>query len=138
MGAVGYATTIAIVKADETESHPIIQALAERFGLNEDEVEEALDEIKADHYAQVQERKQDGLNQAVEDGVITEEQMLALQEKHQEMWADKEQEKQDHYNEMEAWFEQEGIDHEAVMEYMGGFGHKGGFGMKGHGMRHSQ
>jgi spore cortex formation protein SpoVR/YcgB (stage V sporulation) len=138
MGVVGYATTIAVVKADEAESHPMIQALAERFGLNEDEVEEVLDEIKADHFAQVQERKQDRLIQAVEDGVITEEQMLALQEKHQEMWSERNQERQEHHEEMDAWFESQGIDHEAIMEYMGGFGRKGGFGMKGHGMRHFQ
>jgi hypothetical protein len=99
--------------------------LAEKLGLNEEEVEEALDEIKADKYAQMQQSKEDMLQDAVGDGVITEEQKQALLEKYEDMWVEKKQEWQQHKEEMDAWFEQEGIDHEKLMDYMGGFGRKG-------------
>lgn len=123
LGTVGYATTIAVVRADEESAHPFVQALAERLGLNEEEVEVALDEIKADHFAQMQESKEDWLNQAVEDGVLTEEQKQALQEKYQEMWTERKQEWELHREEMDAWFTEQGIDYEALMQY-GGFGHR--------------
>ncbi len=123
LGAIGYSTTIAVVRADTTSNHPMIQALAERFGLNEDEVEEALDEIRADHFAKMQQAHEDRLNQAVEDGVITEDQKSALMEKHEEMAQEREQNR----DEMRTWFEEQGIDEEALHEYMGGFGRHGKF-----------
>ena len=127
LGSLGYGATIAVVRADEAQGHPMIQALAERFGLNEDEVEEVFDEIRADRFAQMQQAHEDGLNQAVEDGVITQEQKNALLAKHEE----KSQERQQHREEMQAWFEEEGIDHEALKEYMGGFGKHRKFGKMG-------
>lgn len=120
LGAVGYAMTIAVVRADETSSHPIIQVLAERFGLNEEEVKEVFDEVHANHFAQKQTMWEEGLNEAVADGVITEEQKQALLDKKADMKTHKEEYKQ----EMQAWFEKEGIDSEALMQY-GGFGKRG-------------
>ena len=126
LGAVGYGVTVAVAQAKDGESHPMIQMLAEKFGLDEDEVKEAFDEVKAEHFAQMQESKEDKLNQAVDDGVITEEQRQALLEKHQNMWEEKKQERDEHRGEMDAWFEEQGINHEELMEYMGGFGKRGG------------
>lgn len=126
LGAVGYGVTVAVAQAEDGESHPMIQMLAEKFGLDEDEVKEAFDEVKAEHFAQMQESKEDKLNQAVDDGVITEEQRQALLEKHQNMWEEKKQERDEHRGEMDAWFEEQGINHEELMEYMGGFGKHGG------------
>jgi hypothetical protein len=120
LGSIGYGATIAVAQAEDNNSHPMIQILAERFGLNENDVEEVFDEIRADHFAQKQTMLEEGLNEAVADGVITEEQKQALLDKKAEMRTHKEE----HRQEMQAWFEEEGIDHEALMQY-GGFGRKG-------------
>lgn len=125
LGTVGYGVTVAVAQEGDDDRHPFVQMLAEKLGLNEEEVEEALDEIKADKYAQMQQSKEDMLQDAVDDGVITEEQKQALLEKYEDMWVEKKQEWQQHKEEMDAWFEQEGIDHEKLMDYMGGFGRKG-------------
>lgn len=137
LGAVGYGATVAIAQEGDGERHPFVQMLAEKLGLTEDEVEEALDEIKADKYAQLQQSKEDMLQSAVDDGVITEEQRQTLLDKYQEMWTEKKEEWQQHKDEMGAWFEQEGIDHEKLMDYMGGFGRKG-FHKWGTGKTHTQ
>jgi len=133
LGAVGYGATVAVAQEVGDDAHPFVQMLAERLGLDENEVEEALNEIKADKYAQMQERKEDRLLDAVEDGVITEEQRQALMEKHQEMWTERNREREEHREEMDAWFEGEDINHEELMEYMGGFGKHGGFHKQGWG-----
>ncbi|MBU0569393.1 hypothetical protein KKB40_01260 [Patescibacteria group bacterium] len=128
IGAIGYGTTVAIVRASEEQSHPMVQVLAEKFGLNEDEVRDAFDEVRADHFAQMQTRREERLNQAVEDGVISESQKQVLLERREEMKANREQ----HREEMQVWFAEQGIDHEALMQYMGGFKKHGRFGgMKG-------
>ena len=110
---------------DENTYPPFIQSLVDRFDLNEDEVETFFDEHKALKMEQMQQTKEEKLNQAVSDGVITQQQQDALQEKYQEMWQNRLQEKEQHKEEMQAWFEEQGIDHEALMEHMGGFGKEG-------------
>jgi hypothetical protein len=136
LGSVGYAATLGLAKADFTTNSPLVQALSERFGLNQDEVAEALDEIRADQHAEMMQNHEDSLNQAVENGVITDEQKQALLEKHRDMWDAKKREMETHRAEMDAWFAEQGIDHKALMQYMGpgpmGFHHHrqfgGGFG----------
>ena len=77
----------------------------------------------------MQQHKEERLSQAVEDGVISEEQKQALQDKWQEMWQERQVEREQHREEMQAWFEEQGIDPEALRQY-GGFkmGMHGGFG----------
>jgi hypothetical protein len=125
LGAVGYGATVAVARANEDSNHPMIQTLAERFGLNEEEVKEVFDEIHSDRFAQMQESKESRLQDAVDDGVITEEQKQALLEKHLSLWEERKQEREQHRQEMDAWFEEQGINHEDLMGYMGGFGRKG-------------
>lgn len=93
----------------------------ERLGFNEDEVVSTFAELKAEHYEKMQTSKEESLDQAVSDGAITEEQKQALLARWDEMKALREQ----HKEEAQAWFDEQGIDREALMEY-GGFGH-GGF-----------
>ena len=52
--------------------------------------------------------------------ILIEEQKQALQNRWEEMKAEREQ----HREEMQAWFEEQGIDHEALRQY-GGFGRHG-------------
>jgi hypothetical protein len=123
---IAYGAT-AIKAGDSSNYPPIVQVVADKFGLNVDEGDEALSEVKAEHFAQMQESKEDKLNQAVTDGVITEEQKQALLDKHQEMWQGWKAEKEQYQKDMQTWYEEQGIDHEALMEYMGGFGKHGVF-----------
>jgi hypothetical protein len=121
------------VKADEARPNsPIIETLIEKFNLDQDEVNTALDEVRQERQGQMQQNREERLNQAVSDGVITEEQKELIQTKWQEMFSQREQERQAHQEEMQAWFEENGIDHDALMGY-GGFGPRGPMGQKGPG-----
>ena len=64
--------------------------------------------------------KEDRLIRAVSDGVITKEQKQALLDK----WGEKKTHREEHRAEIQAWFEEQGIDTKALHDY-GGFGHKG-------------
>ena len=121
---------------DETYTHPMMQALTERFGLNEDEVETFMGEQMQERHQEMQQSKEDRLEMAVSDGVITEDQKNALMEKWNQMHEERSQERGEHKEEMQAWMESEGIDHEALMEYSGFKG--GSFGKMGKGMMRGQ
>jgi hypothetical protein len=108
------------VSAQDSDYPPFIEGLSERFGLNQDEVKTFFDEQMEVRHDQMMEAKEDRLGQAVEDGVITEEQKEALLNKWEEMRQEREQERQ----EMQAWFEENGIDPEALRNYWG-FGPRG-------------
>jgi hypothetical protein len=134
--AIGLGTLgVRAVKADETSSYPpFVQKLVEKFNLNEDEVKTFFEEERQEHQQAMeqnreekQQNQEERLNQAVEDGVITEEQKEALQNKQEEMRQEQEQERKQHQEEMQAWFEEQGIDPETLAPY-GGFGHHRGFG----------
>jgi flagellar biosynthesis GTPase FlhF len=114
------------------EYPPIVEDMVEKFNLNEEEVKTYFDEQRQEHQQQMQQHKEERLNQAVEDGVISEEQKQALQDKWQEMWQERQSEREQQREEMEAWFEEQGIDQDALMQY-GGFGGRG-FGKMGMGM----
>ena len=100
------------VAADEADTHPFAARIAERFGLKKDEVEGFFGQMREER----QEARREGLTQAVADGVLTQEQADALTAKHEERVAERGQ----HREEMQAWFDTNGIDHEALREYMGG------------------
>jgi competence protein ComGC len=133
LGVILSVATIGInsARADDTAlTNPFISKLAEKFGISEDEVEAVFESVRDERHEQMHNMHQNNLNQAVTDGVITEDQLDALQEKHQQMWEERSRERLQHFEEMQGWFDEQGIDHEALMDYMGGFGHRGG----GHGM----
>jgi hypothetical protein len=107
---------ISSVKADdETTSSPIVEKLVSKFNLNEDEVVGVFNELRDEKRAEMQAAREERLSEAVSDGVITEEQKQALISKWQEMETKREQERQ----EMQAWFEEQGIDMEALRQYEG-------------------
>ncbi len=91
----------------------MIEQLSERFNLNEDEVNQAVDEFRQERQNEMQARHEDRLNEAVQNGVITEEQRQELLNKHEEM----RQEKEKKWTEMRDWMEESGIDFEALREY---------------------
>lgn len=142
LGAFVSVSSLAVsrVFAEDSEfTNPVISRLAEKFNLNVDDVQAVFDAVREERHQEMQNRMQGGreerLNQAVTDGVITEEQKTAIQEKQQQMFEEGESEREQHREEMEAWFTEQGIDPEALMQYGGlGFGGqkggRGGFGPK--------
>lgn len=85
---------------------PIVQKLIERFGLNEDEVSQVIEEEREERRQKGKEMMEQRLDEAVADGQITEEQKQAILEKQEQM----EQEKGQHQEEMKQWAEENGID----------------------------
>lgn len=119
LGFITYSSSV--VMADEQTNYPpFIQTLADKLGVDEEKVATAFDEIRSDQFAQRQQEREERLNQAVEDKVITEEQKLAILDKQSEMEFDREQQRSQHREEMQAWYEEQGIDNDALRDYMGG------------------
>lgn len=110
-------------------SLPIVQKIAEAFGLNEDEVQAVFDAARDERRERQQINREERLTQAVTDGVITEEQKQALENKWQEMASEREAERAQQREKMRAWFESQGIDERALVQY-GGLGHGGHNGMR--------
>lgn len=108
---------------------PLIQKLVERFNLDANEVQEVFDEVREERHQEMQARMEERLNQAVEEGKITEEQKEAILAKKAEMQARGEELKdlspeerkeamEEHREEMKAWLEENGLD---LGEFFGGF-----------------
>ena len=146
LGAVVLASSLLTgsVSADDSSDWgpaTFANRIAERFGLNQDEVQGVFDEVHQErHQARQVEREshfQDALSQAVANGTLTQEQSSAFEAKHQEIQAEREanieswkdlspEERQsfaqDRHQEMEQWLSDNGIDTSVMEEIMGGFG----------------
>jgi flagellar biosynthesis GTPase FlhF len=120
--------SIGQVRAEEVQPQPIWQRIAERFGLNKDEVQTVFEESRGQRGEQAQVRQEERLNQAVSEGVLSEDQKQALQTKHEEMRQEREVNREAHKTEMDQWFSDNGIDHQAMMEHIGGPGPRQGGG----------
>ncbi|OGM31511.1 hypothetical protein A2803_02120 [Candidatus Woesebacteria bacterium RIFCSPHIGHO2_01_FULL_44_21] len=134
VGAIG----ILPASAQEATDYPtIIQKLADRFGLNVEEVQDVFEEERAEHHAQMLDSFEDRLSQAVTDGKITEEQKQAILNKHEELTAKMEELRNQNISrdemheqmrayreELKTWAEEQGIE----FTFMARFGdhHHGG------------
>ena len=128
LGAYG----VGSIRANENGvANPVTSRLAETFNLKEDDVEAVFDAVHEERRQEMMDAREERLNEAVSDCVITEAQKTALLDRWEEMQNKREQERQ----ELQNWFEQEGIDPTKLAPY-GGFGHHGGFGKMGMGMMH--
>jgi hypothetical protein len=107
------------VSADDVVYPNIISRLAQKFNLNESDVEAVFDAVHEERQDQIQSVHEERLNQAVTDGVISEDQKNALLAKHQEMFTQRQEARETHHEEMQAWFEENGIDPEVLANYMG-------------------
>lgn len=124
---------------DSTSLQPITQMIAERFGLDQTEVETVFDEHHQARHAYREARFNDHLSNIVETGTITVAQMEAIQAKHEEQQAfheslaDLEPEARReairaHHQDMETWAEANGIDLNIIRPQSGRGG--GQFGSK--------
>lgn len=111
---------VSAVKADNFSPHTeIAQKIAEQFNLNEADVQAVFDAVHEERQQEMQEsasrRSEEKLNKAVEDGVLTQEQKDALMQKMQEHSGERQQNRE----EMQTWFEEQGIDETKLHEYLG-------------------
>lgn len=72
-------------QSSNSKHSSIVQKLAQRFGLNENDVKKVFDEDRQERQAQMQARFEDKLTQDVKDGKITEAQKQAILEKYKEL-----------------------------------------------------
>lgn len=63
----------------------IVQRIAERFNLDESEVQQVFDEAHEDRHQMMKEHRIEHLDEAMENGDITAEQKQAILDKHNEM-----------------------------------------------------
>lgn len=135
-------------KADDTDGRTsIIEKIATRFNLNQDEVQQVFDEHREERREARRSMIEEKLNQAVTDGKITEAQKQLLLDKKEEMMnehqgkmeefrnlsqEEKREKMQEHRGEFQAhreefktWAEENGIDLDELRGYFGGFGFKG-------------
>jgi len=104
VGSLAYGATK--ISADDTFIHPLAQRIAERFGLNQDEVNTFMNQVREERRNQGDDAPKYFLDQAVADGKITEEQKNLLEQKREEMQSERET----HRQEMETWASENGID----------------------------
>ncbi len=144
----GFITANSISAQGGEQHDTLIQKIAEKFNLNQNEVEQVFNEAREEHQAQrqqeMQQRMQERLNEAVANGTITQEQKELLETKHEEMRKEREANKESWQNmepeerreaaeqrreAMENWAEENGIDLKALMPERGEGGPKMGKGM---------
>jgi molecular chaperone DnaK (HSP70) len=83
VGAIG----VTKVSAANTTYPPIVQKIAEKFGLNKDDVMSVFEEVHADRHANMMTIFETKLDQAVKDGKITEDQKQKILDKQEEIQA---------------------------------------------------
>ena len=126
--------------SDQSPMASLVQKIADKFGLNKDEVQAVFDQNRQEHQAQMQAKSEEQLSQDVTDGKITEEQKQKILEKRQELQENRQSKMEEMRNmtaeerkaamekerqELENWVKENGIDHNYLM---GGFkGHFDGF-----------
>lgn len=108
-------TTIA--KADEVRApwhQEMVSQIAAKLGVSDTEVDSAMSEVheqmRVERQVGMQSRFEERLQTLVSEGKLTEGQREAWIAKHEDMTAEREAERLAHHEEMQAWFEAQGID----------------------------
>jgi len=124
--------------SDQNPMSSLVQKIADKFGLNKDEVQAVFDQNRQEHQAQMQTRFEDQLTQDVKDGKITEAQKQLTLTKRQELQANRQTKMESMRNmtneerkvamekerqETENWAKENGIDLKYLMGGLGG--HRG-------------
>lgn len=109
------------VYAAETTSNPfnsVIEAIAKKFGLKQEEVSNVVNTVRADKQKEMQKNFTARLDAAVKEGKLTEEQKKLIVAKHEELKKERGEKRQGRMQdrtELEAWAKQNDID----MSYFG-------------------
>lgn len=146
-GAVAVTSATAYAQAATNSGGPyppLVTRIAEKFGLNVDDVQAVFDEDRETRHAERQRELEDRLNQAVAAGGLTEEQKQLILSEHAELHAKMEALRENTLNlsredrraamerqraELQSWAKENGIDESYMMMKMGGQG-------RGDGMMH--
>ena len=120
--ASGLVLNTTLAKADEKSGFSdIVSRIAEKFNLEEEEVQAVFDSVHDEHMQEMKAKFEDRLSNLVDEGKLTEEQKQALIAKHQEMELnlpkpgeeaseDLHAQMKARHEEFRAWAEEEGID----------------------------
>jgi hypothetical protein len=123
----------------------IVQRIAEKFGLNQNDVQAVFDQVKRDHQAEMQKKNEERLNQLVTDGKITEEQKSLILNMQKELQSQRESNKdkfkdltpeerktqmEEERTQLGKWAKDNGIDIQYLMSF-GNRGHGGPDGLGG-------
>jgi hypothetical protein len=131
---------VSYVSAQDAVYPPIVQKIAQRFNLDEADVQAVFDEERDEHHAEMQAKFIEKLDDMVNDGKITTEQKESILDKHEEMQnkmeslksltpGERRVEMKKLHGEMKTWAEDQGLEI-PFMAFKFGFGK--GF---GHGLR---
>ncbi|OQB06456.1 MAG: hypothetical protein BWY19_00268 [bacterium ADurb.Bin212] len=105
--------------------------LAEKLGIEESSVENAMEEIRSDQQAEMKSRQEERLQEAVDDGKITAEQKQLLLDRQTAM----EEAREARRAENQKWMEDNGFNEDTLREYGISFGEGMGRGPGGGGRR---
>jgi methionine-rich copper-binding protein CopC len=137
LGAGLLTASTAFAQSESTSQNPmdsLVQKIAQKFNLNEDEVQAVFDEAHKERHAQMKAGFEERLSTYVSQGKITEEQKQLILQKHEEMEAEREANKETFRNlskeerrsqmeskhaELEAWAKENGIDLQYLMMKVG-------------------
>lgn len=150
IGSTFFGVGIAGAQGTTGTNPSIVQRIAERFNLNQDEVQEVFDEQKSELHAQKRTELESRLNQAVTNGTITHAQRQAILSKLGEMESSQSADKarlhsispeqhqqsiQQKRTELASWAQQNGLSLQTIQELVGHGGK--GFGWYGGAVNHS-
>ncbi len=114
--------SVSYASAQDSVKYPsIVQKLADKFNLNEADVQAVFNEERQDHYADLQARWNEKLDDLVNSGKITESQKASILVKHEEMHnnmlelkdmtpEERRAKKQEMHDDLKKWAEEQGID----------------------------
>lgn len=131
--ATGALGVQAVFAQEDPMYRPLVQRIADEFGLDEDQVEQVIDELREERQAEMHARWIEMLDQAVKNGRLTAKQREALLSKHSEVFnqmqeirilpfSERKEETERVRNEFQKWADENGIDLNSVGL---GFHHRG-------------
>lgn len=122
--SAGYFGAGAIFADNNNPQGTLITRIAQKFNLNESDVEAVFQSVRDERQAEMKKRQEERLNDAVGDGVVSEAQKNAILSKMQTHQEERGQNRE----EMQNWFKEQGIDQTKLRNYLGDRG-RGGRGM---------
>lgn len=124
--SVGYFGTSHVLANENTPGYStLVSRIAQKFNLKENDVEAVFSAVRDERQVEMKAKREESLDKAVQDGVITESQKVALlakMEEHREARGEKKEA-------MQKWFSDQGIDASKLRSYLGFGERKGGPGM---------
>lgn len=107
------------VNADNNMYPPIVKRLAQKFDVNEADVEEVFAQERAEEWNKKRQTLSEELGLAVKYGKLTEEQKQKILDKKDELQADHETQREQTKNYLKEWMIENNIDPNILMPYLG-------------------